>query len=95
MGVRVTPVSATELGDADSKYNGGLKVTAMRNGSLAELNGIRPGDVIVGMHVWETVSMDNLHYILKRADLDDEDTIRFYVIRGTVTRVGQLPLTRR
>jgi serine protease Do len=95
MGVRVTPVSATVLHDVDSKYNGGLKVTALRNGSLADRNGIRPGDIIVGMHVWETVTMDNLDYVLNRADLDDEDSIRFYVVRGSVTRVGQLPLRRR
>ena len=32
--------------------------------------GHRAGDVLVGMHIWETVSLENVAYILKRPDFD-------------------------
>ena len=30
-----------------------------------------PGDVLVGMHIWETATLDNVAYILKRPDFAD------------------------
>ena len=94
IGVRLQPVSAGALSSAKTKYNGGLRVTAVRANSVASQNGIQAGDVLVGMHIWETVTMQNLDYILNRADLEDENDVKFYVVRGNVTRTGNLPLMR-
>ena len=94
IGVRLQPVSAGQLASAKTKYNGGLKVTAVRANSMAAQNGIQAGDILVGMHIWETVTMQNLDYILNRADLSKEDDVKFYVVRGGATRTGNLPLLR-
>jgi serine protease Do len=94
LGLRLEEVERSSLGDIDAEYNGGLKVTSVRSEGLAFRHGIRSGDVLVGMHIWETVSMRDLDYILNKAKLADDD-IRFLVLRNQTTRVGNLPLTRR
>ena len=52
-----------------TRYRGGLTVLDVRPGSPAAQQGIRRGDVLVGMHVWETISLENIAYILDRDDL--------------------------
>eukprot|EP00913_Durusdinium_trenchii_P023377 g21955.t1 len=39
-----------------SRYRGGMRVVAVRSGGPAEVNGIRKGDILVGLHIWETES---------------------------------------
>ncbi len=95
LGIRVNPVPVDHIKAVDSRYNGGLRVTAVRHDGLAAKNGIRTNDIIVGLHIWETISLDNLDYVLNRADLSNEATIRFYFVRDAETRVGELPLVRR
>ncbi len=95
LGLRLTTANRSELGDMDASYNGGLRVVSVRADGLASRHGIRAGDILVGMHIWETVSLDDLDYILNRASLEEDDDVQFYVLRNNKTRVGQLPLTRR
>ncbi|MBN2294633.1 MAG: PDZ domain-containing protein, partial [Pirellulales bacterium] len=78
-----------------TRYRGGLAVTAVRPNSPAAAQGIQEGDVLVGMHIWETVSLDNVSYILKRLDLNKKDPIQFYILRGGETFVGHLSLAPR
>ena len=33
------------------------------------------------MHIWETVSLDNVDYILKRPDFATIDPLKFYILR--------------
>ena len=67
LGLQLRPLSTTQIRDTtNSKYRGGLAVMAVRPVSPAESQGIRRGDVLVGMHVWETVSLDNVSYVLKQ-----------------------------
>ena len=51
-----------------------------------------PGDVLVGMHIWETVTLDNVAYILKRPDFADLNPVKFFILRGDETLYGYLPL---
>ena len=95
LGLKVTPARSSDLAAVDPRYNGGLKIEAVRPNSSAEVNGIRSGDILVGMHVWETISLDNLDYILNRANLEDPSKVRFHVVRGGKTLAGNLPVIRR
>ena len=95
LGLRVSPVGNQVTSRGNKQYNGGLRITSIRGGSPADRNGIQPGDVLVGMHIWETISLDNLDYIMNKAELEDPNSVKFFVVRGDKTRVGELPVVRR
>lgn len=92
LGLRLQPRSATQIRDKKSKYRGGLAVMEVRPGSPAESQGIRRGDVLVGMHVWETVSLDNVTYVLKQDRVTSNGPLKFYILRGNQTLYGHLQL---
>jgi serine protease Do len=73
-------------------YHGGLKVTAVRPNSPASNEGIRPGDVLVGMHEWETVSMENVSYVLKRREVANLSPMKFFILRDNETLYGYFQL---
>lgn len=93
-GMRLAPIAQDELRDLRVRYHGGLRVLAVQSDGPAARQGIRPGDVLVGMHVWETVSKDNLLYILNHADFDKFQPVKFYVLRGNETLYGHMQLNR-
>ncbi len=73
-----------------SRYNGGLMVADVRPNSPAATQGIRPGDVLVGMHKWETVSLENVAYILKLPDFAALSPVKFFILRGSDTLYGYM-----
>ncbi len=79
----------------ETHYRGGLSVAAVRPNSPASSQGIRPGDVLVGMHIWETVSLDNVGYILKRSDFTSLSPLKFFILRGKETLYGYLPVATK
>lgn len=90
LGLRLTPAPKEIFLASTSTFTGGMKVLEVRSGSPAFREGIRPGDILVGIHKWETASKQNLDYILDRADLADLQPMRFYVVRGSETLFGYL-----
>ena len=64
---------------------------SVRPDSPAAEQGIRRGDVLVGMHIWETVSLDNVTYILKRPDFTTPHPVKFFILRGNETLYGYMP----
>jgi serine protease Do len=70
-------------------------VLDVRADSPAAQQGIRRGDVLVGMHVWETISLENIAYILERDDLSKLDSVVFYIVRGSDTLYGHMRLAAR
>ncbi|MGW8256474.1 MAG: trypsin-like peptidase domain-containing protein, partial [Thermoguttaceae bacterium] len=75
-----------------TRYRGGLMVTAVRAGGPAANQGIRRGDVLVGMHIWETLTEENVSYILNRSDFASLNPMKFFILRGDETLYGYLPL---
>jgi serine protease Do len=90
VGLRVDPLAAATVQKLQSRYRGGLLVAEVREGGPADEQGIRKGDILVGLHVWETIALDNLTYILDRAEADHLNPIKFYVLRGRETLFGHL-----
>ena len=76
-----------------TRYRGGLVVADVRPNSPAADQGIRSGDVLVGMHIWETVSLDNVAYILKRPDFTSIAPVKFFILRGNETLYGFMPVS--
>jgi serine protease Do len=94
LGLRLEPVTDSHLRKLGSPYHGGLRVVALRSDSPAARQGIRKGDVLVGMDKWETVSLENVNYILSRPGLQRAGKVKFYVVRGAETLYGHLPIYR-
>jgi serine protease Do len=93
LGMELKPIPAEEFRLAhQSQYGGGLKITAVRPNSPAANQGIRAGDVLVGMHIWGTTSLENVTYILNRSDLASLNPVVFYILRGDKTWYGYLPI---
>ena len=90
LGVRVQPVPAAKVQKLQSRYRGGLAVTEVRSGGPAAEQGIREGDILVGLHVWETIAPDNVSYILDKAGEEHLNPIKFYVLRGRETLFGHI-----
>jgi serine protease Do len=73
------------------KYHGGMKVVDVKAGSVAADYGIKRGDVLVGLHIWETVRWDDINYILNQASLiSGPEGMKFYVVRGQEVFYGSL-----
>ena len=93
LGVELKSIAPEEFRkNHQTRYRGGLSVTAVRTNSPAASQGIVPGDVLVGMHIWETVTLENVAYILKRPDFAGLSPVKFFILRGDETLYGFLPL---
>jgi serine protease Do len=92
LGLRLVPIPSAEFRDLNTRYRGGLRITAVRSDSTAAAQGIQNGDVLVGMHVWETISQENVRYVLNHSDLQRLQPIKFYVVRGRETLYGHLTI---
>jgi len=93
LGLRLNPVPTQKFRTYKSRYRGGLSVASVRPDSPAARQGIRTGDVLVGMHVWETISVDNVDFVLDRDDLASFSPIKFYLLREGSTLYGHLPIS--
>jgi len=95
-GLELKPIPSDEFRRRfQTRYRGGLAVTAVRPNSPADLRGIRQGDVLVGMHIWETVSLENVAYVVNRPDFAALNPVRFWILRGSQTLYGYLPITMK
>ena len=92
-GLKLKAIPADEFRkNRQTRYRGGLSVTSVRPKSPAAGQGILPGDVLVGIHIWETISLENVAYILKRPDVGSLSPMKFFILRGDETLYGYLPV---
>jgi len=90
IGLRLQPAAAGKVQKLQARYRGGLVVTEVRpNGPAAE-QGIKEGDILVGLHVWETIALENISYILDKSQEEHLNPIKFYVLRGRETLFGHI-----
>ena len=75
-----------------TKYRGGLYITAVRPDSAADQQGIIPGDVLLGIHGWQTSNMNDLAGILEHPDMQKGPRAKFYLVRREQTLFGHMEL---
>ncbi len=92
LGLKLVKVPKDQIHPVHSKYNGGMVVTEVRPGSAAAKHGIRNGDILVGLHVWETVKAEDVSYVIENPELDKFNPLRFYILRGREVLYGFLQL---
>jgi serine protease Do len=90
LGLRLTEEPRGTFTRRSSRYRGGMRVEDVRPNSPAAKEGIQSGDILVGMHRWETASEQDIQYIISQPNLTDMGKIKFYVLRGQNTLYGHL-----
>lgn len=90
LGLKLDPVSESQMKNRHPNYKRGLRVTSVRQNSPAEDEGIMEGDILVAMHGWKTESLENLAYILQRPDVVDQKEFMFYILRDKEPFWGQM-----
>ncbi len=93
LGLRLKPLAKTNFQRMNTRFRGGLSVVAVRPDSPAAAEGIQPGDVLVGMHVWETVKLQDVAYILSRPDLKQLQPLKFFIVRDNEPLYGHLQVS--
>jgi serine protease Do len=74
----------------NSELNGGLMVTDIQSEGLAARSGIQRGDVLIGLHLWQTASLDNVLFVINHPDAASFGPIKFWIIRGGEMQQGKL-----
>lgn len=96
IGVQAKPVVESTMRRLNSrmrtKYRGGLYITAVRPGSAADQQGISAGDVLLGIHGWQTSTMKDLAAILEQPDMQRGPRAKFYLVRREQTLFGHMQL---
>jgi len=95
LGLRLEPVPAGQLKRFQKQYRGGLVVTAVRRNSPAAREMIRQGDILLGLHIYETISLENVGYILKTPELASQQPLKFLILRDEATYYGDLSVSLR
>ena len=90
LGVQFAPVAPDIVTRVNNQLHGGLEITAINATGLGAKSGFKKGDVLVGLHNWETVSVENVNYVLNHPDLATFHPVPFFVLRGGQIRRGQL-----
>lgn len=90
LGLALREASSDDLRKYNTRYRGGLLVVDVREDGPAHLEGIRVGDVLVGLHIWETISIDDVAYVLGQRDLRQVLPLKFYILRKGRTFFGHL-----
>jgi len=99
IGLQVEPLTSAavkqlnaKLREVEKPYRGGLRVLNVRPGSPAERHLIRPGDVLLGLHKWQTTSLEDLDMILRNPEVRASAQASFYIVRRSQVHEGQMRL---
>jgi len=93
LGIELSPVGASAVAGVNRQLQGGLEIAAIDGNGLAARSGLRKGDILVGLHQWETVTPDNVMYVLNHPDLATFSPLPFFIIRQGQVRRGAIQLT--
>ncbi len=88
LGLRLRPVGSDVVARISSQLHGGLVVLETQANGVAERAGIQRGDILVGLHQWETLSPENVVFVVTHPDLANFTPLSFYIIRGGQIRRG-------
>lgn len=90
LGLRLAEEPSQTFNERRSRYRGGMRVVEVRTNGPAAAKGIREGDILVGMHRWETASDEDIRYIVNNESLAQMAEVKFYVLRGGETLYGAM-----
>jgi len=90
LGLRMKSVDPEVLTRVNQHLHGGLAVNEVTSDGPAGKAGIQRGDILVGLHQWETITLDNVAFVLTHPDLASFSPLRFYIVRAGQVHRGWL-----
>jgi len=90
LGLELAPITNVERQVVSPRYNGGMRVVKVNSKSPAAQNGVQAGDILVGLHIWETLNSDNIRYVLDHPQLGTFSPLKFYIVRRGKTLYGHI-----
>ena len=91
LGLRLQPAASDAITRVNGQLHGGLLVTEVHPDGAAGRAGFQRGDILIGLHQRETLTIDNATYVLSHPELATFNPLRFFIIRGNQVRRGWLP----
>jgi serine protease Do len=91
LGLRLAAVDAKIVTPVNPQLRGGMIVEAVQSDSSAARAGLQRGDILVGLHQFETLSVDNVIWILNHPDWVSFQPLKFFVIRNGKLNRGSFP----
>lgn len=86
LGVKLYPVGPEAVARADRQLRGGLFIQDVAVGSAAAKAGLQRGDILIGLHTWEAISLDNVTYVLAQKELPAITPLKAYFVRDSRIR---------
>ncbi len=90
LGVQLAPIAADQVTRINRQLHGGLEIVNVLSDGVAAKAGLKKGDILVGLHQWETLSLDNVTYVLSHPDLPTFNPMSFFILRAGQVRRGNL-----
>jgi serine protease Do len=90
LGLRLKTIDPELVTRSSPQLRGGLAILEVDPHGVAEKAGIQRGDILVGLHQWETINLDNVVYVLTHPELPNFNPLCFYILRGGQVRRGWL-----
>ncbi len=81
LGLRLAELDERDRSQIRGRYEGGMKITSVRSGSLAARHGMKSGDVLVGLDGYQTLGPDNLRFILSDERIVGMTAVSFQLVR--------------
>ncbi|MFO0803981.1 MAG: trypsin-like peptidase domain-containing protein [Gemmataceae bacterium] len=88
LGLKTAPVGAEAVAKANPQLHGGLMVTEVAAGSAAATAGLQKGDILVGLHSWETLRAEDVAFVLNHKDYASFLPLKFYTARDGKLKDG-------
>ncbi len=100
LGLRVDEVASHVIEDANkanrTKYKGAMTVAAVRPSSPADSQGIRTGDLLLGIDGMQTITNGDIRGLArKELELVAKAKVKFYILRNGQTLFGHFALHQR
>lgn len=92
LGMKLEKLPESQRNRVGSRYRGGMVVTEVRPNSPASKSGIKRADILVGLHVWETVNEENITYVLDHPQRSTFSPVKFFILRKGETLYGHLKI---
>ena len=80
-GLRVTPVGPAAVSAIDRQLRGGLLIQEVAVGGPAARAGLVKGDLLIGLHLWESITVDNVLFVMNHKDLESFSPVKAYFVR--------------